>query len=76
MPADKLALVGVGLLFYGVVDDQDSVIITLDLTRQRLDQTPQRPRIHLFGSEKAGDPVVADFSSGHPREAGGGDMTE
>ena len=79
MPTDKLALVGVGLLLNGVVDEQDSIpslIILFKLAHHRLDQTPQRPGIHLLGGEKAGDPVVAYLSRGHGREAGGGDMSE
>jgi hypothetical protein len=75
MPADELALVGVGLLLYGVVYDQNA-IIAFDLAHKRLDQAPQRPGVHLLGGEEAGDPVMADFPLGHPREAGGGGMGE
>lgn len=75
MPADKLTLVGVRLLLDGVVDDQNA-ILAFDLTRQWLDQAPQRTGVHLLRSEEAGDLVVTDPSRAHPREAGSGGVAK
>src|SRR5215210_2504781 len=76
VPADELALVGVGLLFDGVVYDQDARGFILDLAHQRLDQAPQLGGVQLLSGEEAGDFVVADYPVGHLREAGGGGVAE
>src|SRR5215210_8171736 len=71
VPADKLTLVGVGLLLDSVVDDQYA-ILAFDLTRQWLEQAPQGTGVHLLRSEEAGDLLVTHLSGAHPREAGSG----
>jgi hypothetical protein len=50
MPADQFALVGVGLLLYGVVDDQraDHFVLVgflLEFAHRGLHQAPQRPGV-------------------------------
>lgn len=65
VPTDEFALVGIGLLLYGIVDNQDPRIFILALTHQRLDQAPQLRRVKLLFGEEAGDFVVAYRTTGH-----------
>src|SRR5215217_89034 len=67
VPADKLALVGVGLLLYGVVGDRNAL---LELAHQRFHQTQQFGGIQILLRKEAGDLVVAYGSAAHRRETG------
>jgi hypothetical protein len=76
VPANELALVGVRLLFDGVIDYQDARVFLFYLAHERLEQAPQLRRVRLIFREEAGDFVVAYYPAGHLREASGGGVAE
>jgi len=61
VPAHNLVLVGVGLLFKGVINHQGA-LCRLHLTHKRLDRRPQVGRGFLGAGQVSGHLVMADLA--------------